>query len=180
MIKKLTLLFILTLPLTTTVSQIKYQDQLAGITIGFGAKVSTPIFGANYEYQMPPAGIGLIGLGALIRYWTYTEKYQNNDKRDFTVFMAGGQLNYNFNELGSGKFVPFVGLVAGFRNVTEKYTSFSNSTIIAYDTDYKSGFLVWLQGGARYFFSKKIAGVVRLGLGSLDFSTIELGVDYKF
>ncbi len=180
MIKKLLLLFILTVSLATSVSQIKYQDQLFGGTLGFWAKGSTPIFGANYEFQLPPAGMGTIGIGGMVRYWTYTEKYQNNDQRDFTVFMASGQLNYNFNQLGQGKFVPFIGIVTGFQNVNAKYTSFTNTNIIAYDTEYKSGFLVWLQGGARYFFSKKIAGVARLGLGNLDFSTLELGVDYKF
>ncbi|MEO8513006.1 MAG: hypothetical protein ABI543_05575 [Ignavibacteria bacterium] len=36
------------------------------------------------------------------------------------------------------------------------------------------------QGGFRYFFSSKIAGAVRLGLGNYHLRAVELGIDIKF
>jgi len=172
---------VLLLNLTQNYSQLKEGNHLLGATLGFSSKSSNIILGANYEYELPQAGIGIFGIGAISRYWTYSEEILNNKgKLKYTNFTLGGQLNYNFNLISGGKFVPFVGLVLGYNNVSSKYTSYDNSALIGYDQTYKSGLFMWGQAGFRLFFSPKAAGVIRLGLGNFDLSTIEAGFDYKF
>ncbi len=172
---------ILLFNLTQNYSQLKEGNHLAGVTLGYSSKSQNVIIGGNYEYELPQAGIGIFGIGAITRFWTYSEDILNNTvKLKYTNVTLGGQVNYNFNQISSGKFVPFVGLVLGYNNVSTKYTAYDNVSIIAYDQIYKSGLFMWGQGGFRYFFSNKAAGVLRLGLGNFDLSTIELGFDYKF
>jgi len=178
-------LFILTsvllLNLTQNYSQLKEGNHLLGATLGFSSKSSNIILGANYEYELPQSGIGLFCLGAVSRYWTYSEEILNNSgKLKYTNFTIGGQANYNFNQIAGGSFVPFVGLVLGYNNVSSKYTAYNNNALIGYDQTYKSGLFIWGQAGLRYFFSPKAAGVMRLGLGNFDLSTVEIGFDYKF
>lgn len=156
--------FILILALTAASnSQLKERDNLMGGTLGFWAKNSTPTFGFNYENQVTQAGIGTIGLGVLLRYSSYekNERYSN-------VFL-GGQANYNFNQVGNGTFVPFLGVVLGF------FSSSPNGNSLK-----ESGLWAWGQAGARYFFSPNVAGVFRFGLGNFNFNALELGVDFKF
>jgi hypothetical protein len=136
-----------------------------GGTLGFWARNSTPTYGFNYENQVTQAGIGTIGLGAVLRYSSFAD----NEFERFSNTFIGGQANYNFNQIGSGTFVPFVGLVTGF------YSSSPNGS-----SSKESGLWLWAQGGMRYFFSPAVAGVVRLGLGNFNFNALELGVDFKF
>lgn len=148
----------------TSHGQLKERDNLMGGTLGFWARNSSPTFGFNYENQVTQAGIGTIGLGALLRY----SNFPNNTERFSSIFV-GGQGNYNFNQIGSGKFVPFLGLVIGF------FSSSPNGTSLK-----ESGLWTWGQAGMRYFFSPSVAGVVRFGLGNFNFNALELGVDFKF
>lgn len=172
---------ILFINLTQIYSQLKEGNHLAGVTLGFSGKSANIIFGGNYEYELPPAGIGIFGIGAITRFWRYSEDILNNTvKLKYTNVTLGSQVNYNFNQIASGKFVPFVGLVMGYNNVSTKYTAYDNVSVIGYDQTYKSGLFIWGQGGLRYFFSNKAAGVLRLGLGNFDLSTIELGFDIRF
>lgn len=160
-------------------SQIKPGYHILGPNIGFGTKGSAIIYGANYEYELPQAGIGNFAAGALLRFWQFSEKF-GTYSFDITSIAFGGQINYNFNQIGTGKFVPFVGLFAGYQNVSTKYTAYDSTSLVAIDQKYKSAFQIWGQAGMRYFFTPKIAGVVRLGLGNLDFSTVEIGADFRF
>ena len=50
---------------------------------------------------------------------------------------------------------------------------------IVYTASRASGFWLWAQAGLRYFFSPKVAGVLRIGAGNFNFDVIELGVDFK-
>ena len=131
--------------------QLKERDNLMGGTIGFWARNSAPTFGFNYENEITQTGIVAIGLGALARFSSYSG---NHDERFSNVFV-GGQANYNFNEIESGKFVPFLGIVLGFYNSSPNGNSLK-----------ESGLWAWGQGGMRYFFSPNVAGVLRFGLGT--------------
>ncbi len=159
-------------------AQFKNGGHYIGGSIGFWVKGSTPILGVNYEYGLPQDNIGLFGIGGIFRYWRYTED-SKDFKQEITNYVAAGQINYNFNRIANGKFSPYIGLVIGFNNATTKYTAFDKNSVIGKPTEYKNGLILWGQGGFRFFFTPKLAGTVRLGLGNLDFSTIELGVDYK-
>ncbi len=164
---------------TVSFSQLKEKDNLLGGSIGFWAKGEVPMFGINFESQLTQAGIGTISLGGIFRYYSYTFNYGNGDSRKYSFTSFGLQSNYNFNQIGDGKFVPFFGLVLGYNYVNSTYTDVTRNGIYITDISYKSGAWLWGQGGFRYFFSPNVAGSVRLGFGNNDFNTLELGVDFK-
>lgn len=175
------ILTFLTLVLLTsfTNAQLKEKDNLLGGSFGFWAKGEVPMFGINFESNVTQAGVGTLGLGAIYRHYTYTFSYGNGDSRKYSFNSIGAQLNYNFNQIGDGSFVPYVGLVAGYNYVNNTYVDYTRNAVYVTDISYSSGAWVWGQLGMRYFFSPKVAGTVRLGLGNNDFNTLELGVDFK-
>ena len=174
-----TMLFIMCLA-ASSFGQLKERDNLLGATLGFWLKGSVPTFGVNFEHQLTQAGIGTISLGGIFRYYSYTYNYPNSDSRRYAFSSFGVQSNYNFNQIGDGKFVPFLGLVAGYNSVNQTYTDFTKRGVYVSDITYTSGAWIWGQAGMRYFFSNNIAGVARLGLGNQDFYSLELGLDFKF
>lgn len=160
-------------------AQLKEHENLLGVTLGFWPKGSVPTFGVNFENQLNQAGIGTISLGGVFRYYAYTTVYSNGDSRRYAFSSFGMQSNYNFNQIGDGKFVPFVGLVVGYNHVNNEFTDVTKSGVFVSDISYTSGAWLWAQTGFRYFFSDRVAGAVRLGLGNKDFYDLELGVDFK-
>jgi hypothetical protein len=172
-------IFILLLLTCTANSQLKEKDNLLGGSLGFWAKGNVPMFGINFESNISQAGIGTFGIGGIFRYYSYTFNYSNGDSRKYSFSSFGAQFNYNFNQIGDGKFVPYAGLVLGYNNVNNTYTDFTKHGVYISDVTYSSGAWLWAQIGMRYFFSHNVAGTVRLGLGNNDFNTLELGVDFK-
>jgi hypothetical protein len=160
-------------------SQLKEKDNLLGGSLGFWAKGEVPMFGINFESQLTQAGVGTLALGGIFRYYTFTNTYSNGDSRRYSFSSIGAQLNYNFNQIGDGSFVPFIGLVAGYNYVNNTYTDVTRNAVYVTDVSYTSGAWVWGQFGMRYFFNPKVAGTIRLGIGNNDFNTLELGVDFK-
>ena len=160
-------------------SQLKEKDNLLGVSLGFWATNSAPMIGVNFESNISQAGIGTIGLGGIFRYYAYSVSYSNGDSRKYTFSSFGFQGNYNFNQIGDGKFVPYVGLVLGYNVINNTYTDVTKHAVYISDVTYRSGAWLWLQAGMRYFFSNNVAGTVRIGFGNNDFNTLELGVDFK-
>lgn len=160
-------------------SQLQEKDNTLGGSLGFWAKGEVPMFGVNFESQLSQAGVGTLGLGAMFRYYSFTNTYGNGDSRRYSFSSVGGQLNYNFNQIGDGKFVPFVGIVVGYNYVNNRYTDVTRNAVYVSDVSYSSGAWLWGQTGLRYFFSPTVAGTVRVGFGNHDFNTVELGVDFK-
>ena len=169
---------ILVLTSFTSYSQLKEGDNLLGPSLGFWPYSNVPTFGANFESQLTQAGIGTIGLGGVFRYTYYRYNYPYeyppyNPNYDYNYYTFGLQCNYNFNEIGSGKFVPFLGLVLGYNSVSVNYPNPPGPVV------YNSGFWIWGQFGTRYFFSNHVAGSLRFGFGNFNFDDIELGLDFK-
>lgn len=164
----------------TAFTQLKEKDNMLGGSVGFWAKGSVPMFGVNFESSIVQAGSGTIGIGGIFRYYTYTNTYGDGDYWRYTFTSFGFQSNYNFNQIGDGKFVPYVGLVIGYNNVNSSFTDVHNNGSVTYSgAAYSSGAWIWGQLGMRYFFSPRVAGTVRVGFGNHDFNTLELGVDFK-
>ncbi|MBS1517450.1 MAG: hypothetical protein JSS91_05125 [Bacteroidetes bacterium] len=149
--------------ISTSYAQLGNGDNLIGGTIGLWPNNSATTLGFNYENQVITTGVATLGLGAMLRY----SNVSRNVPQDYSNTFIGGQANFNFNQIGTGKFVPFVGLVLGV------YTS-------NLSTPKENGFWTWGQAGMRYFFSPNVAGVARFGLGNFDFNSMEVGVDFKF
>ncbi len=160
-------------------SQVREKDNFLGGSLGFWAKGETPMFGANFESHISQAGIGTVGLGGIFRYYNYSFVYNNGDSRRYSFSSLGFQANYNFNQIGNGSFVPFVGAVIGYNYVNSTYTDVTRNGVFVSDVTYRSGAWIWGQTGFRYFFSHGVAGTVRVGFGNNDFNTLELGVDFK-
>jgi hypothetical protein len=159
--------------------QLKERDHLLGGTLGFWPKNNVPTFGLNYEYQVSQVEIGTIGLGGIFRFYSYGVDYPNGDSWKYSFVTFGFQANYNFNQIGNGSFVPFFGLVLGYRSITGTYTDVTGHGVYISSRGYTSGAWIWAQTGFRYFFSPRVAGALRLGLGNQDFNALELGVDFK-
>jgi hypothetical protein len=175
--QKLIIIFLFICSTSITYSQLKNGDNLLGPSIGFWTNNSVPTFGANYERQITQfADVATLGLGGIFRYASHTETFESADYK-YTYLLFGAQGNFNFNKIGNGKFVPFVGLVLGYDVINY---SASNNGITNYSASASSGFWLWGQAGARYFFSSKVAGVIRIGAGNFSFNVLELGVDFKF
>ncbi len=178
---KLKLFVILTFLIISSISysQLKKGDNLLGPSIGFWTNNSVPTFGANYENQIADVGeVATFGLGGIFRYTAWTDNY-NSDisySSKYTYIIFGAQGNFNFNHIGNGSFVPFAGLVLGYDAVSYTLSTPQSN----YSASSSSGFWLWAQAGMRYFFTPKVAGVVRLGVGNFSFNVLELGVDFKF
>ena len=164
---------------TTVFSQLKEKDNLLGLSLGLWPAHNSPILGVNFESNISQAGPGVFGIGGIFRYYTYNIQYSNGDSRRYTFTSFGFQANYNFNQIGDGKFVPYVGLVLGYNSINNSYTDFTKHGVYYSDVSYTSGAWIWGQAGMRYFFSNKVAGTARLGLGNNDLISLELGVDFK-
>jgi hypothetical protein len=160
-------------------AQLMENDNLLGGSLGFWAKGNVPMFGVNFESNVVQAGVGTVGLGGIFRYYTFTNTYGNGDSRRYSFTSFGAQVNYNFNQIGDGKFVPYLGAVIGYNSVNNTYTDVTRNAVYITDVTYTSGAWIWGQLGMRYFFSRSVAGTVRLGFGNNDFNTLELGMDFK-
>lgn len=172
---KWTLVFML-LVTASSFSQLKEKDNLLGPSLGFWPSGNVPTYGINFESELTQAGIGTIGLGGVFRYTSFRDNFPFSDYYNFNYYTLGLQGNYNFNQIGDGKFVPFVGLVLGYNSVNLNRVTPSGNV---YNVNYTSGFWIWGQFGMRYFFSPRVAGALRFGFGNFNFNTIELGMDFR-
>jgi len=171
------LAIILQLSAKNAFSQLSKGDGLLGGTVGLWSKADAPTFGVNYESQLTQLGdVATLSLGGIIRLTTFKDNYPSSNYYDYRYTTFGLQSNLNFNLIGDGKFVPFVGAVLGYNNISSTYVNRNGSVEVA---KYDSGLWLWGQLGARYFFAPKVAGVVRLGAGNFDFNSVEIGIDFK-
>lgn len=167
-----TTLCILSTWLFTSTSDAQYvqNKNYIGPSVGFAFLGSTPDFGASYEYGINLQNFGLVGIGGLFRYWGYSEVDWS-----YTNILIGAQGNYHFR-LSDSKLDPYVGVVLAYDAGSISYTGpFGDYISPSYGG-------VWLaaQGGARYWVSPTIAINGRIGLGTLGYSGIDFGVDFKF
>lgn len=174
---KLMIIILVMMPMMTLQSQMKQGDNLLGASIGLWTKGNTPVLGVNFESEVAGSSTGTIGIGGLYRYHGYNENVNDGYTRNYNFSSIGFQANYNFTGIGTGEFVPYVGLTLGYNNVTNSYSNGYNGSTGS--ETYSSGAWIWGQLGARYFFSSKVAGTLRVGLGNNDFYPLELGVDFK-
>ena len=145
-----------------------------GPSIGFAFLGSTPDFGASYEYGMDLQNFGMVGIGGLFRYWSYGESYSDG-KWSYTNILIGAQGNYHFAVKGS-KFDPYVGLVLAYDAGSVSWSgSYGNYASPSY-----GGMWLAAQGGARYWISPTLAITGRIGFGTLGYSGLDFGVDFKF
>jgi hypothetical protein len=174
---KILVLTVLLIAYSVAPAQLKERDHLLGPSIGLYTGPGAPSFGVNYEYQLSQLGdVAAISIGGVFRYTSYKSFYSDQNYYQYNYTTFGFQSNLNFNQIGDGKFVPFIGLVLGYNIVSANYV---NHNGVVYNASFNNGFWLWGQFGLRYFFSPKVAGALRFGAGNFNFDVIEIGVDFK-
>ncbi len=153
-------------------AQFQEGKNFAGPAIGLSFLGNTVSFGANFEHAMKMADIpGLIGIGGLVRYWSYGELYYN-----YTDIIIAAQGNYHI-ALANKKLDPYIGLILGYDINSWKY----DGPYSEYLTSTTGGGVIFgLSLGGRYWFSPSMAVNARFGTGSNLGSTLDLGLDFKF
>lgn len=159
---------------TTANAQYVANKNYLGPSIGFAFLGSTPDFGVSYEYGMNMQNFGLVGIGGLFRYWGYSESYFGGSWK-YTNILIGAQGNYHF-VLSSNKLDPYVGIVLAYDAGSVSWSGPYGS----YATPAYGGLWLAAQGGARYWVTPTIAISGRIGLGTLGYSGVDFGVDFKF
>lgn len=91
------------------------------------------MFGVSFESEIAGLESGSFGIGGLFRYHGYNENFNNGFSGDYNFSSLGFQANYNFTSIGPGEFVPYLGLLPGYKNVTTTYVN-RNNTVIVNDT----------------------------------------------
>ncbi len=163
--------------LSAVYPQLREGDNILGPSIGLYTSPGTPTFGVNFENQITSLGdVAVLGLGGVLRYTSWKDNYPYADYNNYNYLTLGVQANFNFNNIGEGKFVPFAGAVLGYNNVNNSYVS---NRGVVYTSSYTSGLWLWGQAGFRYFFSRNFAGGVRIGAGNFNFNALELLFDFK-
>lgn len=165
----LAVFLMLVLP-STLHAQYESGKNYLGPSVGLAFLGSTPDFGASYEYGLKLQNFGYVGIGGIFRYWGYTTALWK-----YTDILIGAQGNYHFILKGS-KFDPFAGLVLAYDAGSVSYSGpFGNYISPSY-----GGLWLAAQGGVRYWISPTIAISGRIGLGTLGYSGVDFGVDFKF
>ncbi len=166
-------LVILALGLITSTANAQYEagKNYLGPSIGFAFLGSTPDFGANYEYGINMQDFGLVGVGGLFRYWGY-----NESDWSYTNILIGIQGNYHF-VVSESKFDPYVGLVLAYDAGS---VSWNGPGGYHFASPSYGGMWLAAQGGARYWVSPTIAITGRISFGTLSYSGLDFGVDFKF
>ncbi len=154
-------------------AQFEPDKNYLGPSVGLSFLGSTPQFGVNYERGVK-MDFGTIGIGGIFRYWSYSEDYFYG-KWSYTDVLIGAQANYHF-KLESEKFDPWIGVTlaydAGSVSWDGPYASYASPSY--------GGFFLGAQAGARYFISPTLAIMARVGTGTLSYSALDVGVDFKF
>ncbi|MBM4161051.1 MAG: hypothetical protein FJ217_08125 [Ignavibacteria bacterium] len=154
-------------------AQFEVGKNFAGPAIGLSFLGSTPQFGLNYEYGMKME-FGTVGVGGLFRYWSYSEDYLIG-KWKYTDVLFGAQGNYHF-KLENTKIDPWAGLVLAYDAGSVSW----DGPFGGYAEPTHGGLFLGAHGGARYFFSPTMAVSARFGVGTLSYSSIDIGLDWKF
>lgn len=160
--------------------QLQSNEHIFGPSIGFSFLESTVQLGINHEYNMDinQLGIengGIIGIGGIFRYWSYSEKFRDF-QWDYTSILLGVQTNYHFY-FQNDNIDPWLGFTMGydFGNADLKIT---NSDIMVSEKDY-GGIFIGAGAGIRYWLSTNLSISTRIGVGSSRYGALELGIDYQ-
>ena len=158
---------------TSAKAQFQEGGNYLGPSIGLSFLGSSPEFGLNYERGVNLKDIGTVGFGGIFRYWHYSESFYGGEW-GYTNILIGAQGNYHF-VLNDSKFDPWLGLILAYVSGS---VSWSGSGIQG-SSPSSGGFWSALQGGTRYWISPTLALTARIGLGTLSYTALDIGVDFK-
>ena len=155
--------------------QFKEGMHYAGPSIGLSFLGSAFQFGGNYEYGININNFGNIGVGGILRYWSYSEKFLGGEW-SYSNFLIGAQGNYHFNINLFENIDPYAGIVLAYDGSSVSFKGTQNN----YPTPSHGGFWLGFQGGVRYWINPQTSITGRVGFGTLSYGALEVGVDFKF
>lgn len=159
-------------------AQFETGKNYIGPSIGLSFLGSTPQFGLNYEYGIEMQNFGTVGIGGIMRYWSYSSDF-GFGQWSYTNFLIGAQGNYHF-KIDNPKWDIFAGIVLAYDGGSVKFKNTKNLVGYNYSSPTTGGLWLSIQGGVRYWLSNNFAVVGRLGYGSLSYGALDVGVDWKF
>lgn len=160
-----------------SMAQFETGKNYLGPSLGLSFLGSTPQFGLNYEYGMEVKNFGNVGIGGIMRYWSYSNDFAFG-QWSYSNFLIGAQGNYHF-KIDNPKWDIFAGVVLAYDGGSVKYKDTKNIGNGNYPNPTSGGLWLSLQGGVRYWVSNSFAVTGRLGIGTLSYSALEFGVDWK-
>jgi hypothetical protein len=172
-IKFYTFFLFIILPVLTN-AQFEVGKSYLGPSLGLSFLGSVPQIGINYEHGINLKDFGNVGFGGILRYWSYNDSFVGGEW-SYSDFLIGAQGNYHF-KLTNEKIDLWAGLVLAFDAGYVKYKGDTPGI----PTPSHGGLWLGLQGGCRYWLSPTFALSGRLGLGTLSYSSLEIGCDWKF
>lgn len=175
MIKKIMLMLVISSAISASFAQFEVQKNYAGPMLGLSFLGSTFQIGGAYEYGLEIENFGRVGIGGLIRYWSYSENY-GLGKWKYTDFLIGAQFNYHFL-VDDRRFDPWAGLVLA---LDAGGVSFSGPASVFYPEPSHGGLWLGFQGGLRYWLQPDLALTSRISFGTLSYGALDVGVDFKF
>lgn len=175
MIKKILMLIIFIAATTVSLAQFETGKNYAGPMIGLSFLGSTFQIGGGYEYGIEVENFGKIGVGGIVRYWSYSENFGLGEW-EYTDFLIGAQGNYHF-VLNDKRFDPWAGLVLAYNAGSVDFTGPAG---VFYPEPSHGGLWLGLHGGLRYWLQPNLALSSRIGFGNLGYGALDVGVDFKF
>ena len=122
--KFLLILFLICVNGIPSYAQMEEHDNLLGASIGIFTAPAVPTFGFNFENEITGLGdAATLGLGGVLRYTSWRDNFPAPDYNSYNYTTIGVQTNFNFNNIGEGKFVPFVGAVLGYNYVNNSFVN---------------------------------------------------------
>ena len=160
---------------STGKTQFKEGMHYAGPSIGLSFLGSAFQFGGNYEYGIKINNFDNIGVGGVLRIWSYSESFPGGEW-SYSNFLIGAQGNYHFDINLFENIDPYAGIVLAYDGGSVSFKGVEN----IYSTPSHGGFWFGLQGGVRYWITPQTAITGRVGFGTLSYGALEVGVDFKF
>lgn len=155
-------------------AQFSVEKHYLGPSIGLSFLGSVPQIGFNHEYGMHVKDFGDIGIGGIFRYWGYNQSFWGGEW-SYSNVVIGGQGNYHF-KIENPKVDLWGGLVLALQTGS---VSYKGNNANQYSSPSNGGVWLAFQGGGRYWLSNDFALSGRLCLGTLSYSALEIGVDWK-
>ncbi|WP_026951404.1 hypothetical protein [Algoriphagus mannitolivorans] len=185
---KATLLFSLFcfFAVTTFAQTFAKEDKVISLGVGIGSSLGS----FNYSSQIPALSLvyeqgiatvgetGVISLGGYIGYKSFGYKTSSNgfnseSKWNYTILGARGA--FHFSQIQNEKLDLYAGVLLSYNLLSYSYEDNSGFNTGA-NGSYGNSTGLTLFGGARYFFTDKLAGFAELGYG---ISYLNVGLSVK-
>lgn len=151
-----------------------YEKGTSALNLGVGiGGFDGPSLSASFERGFFPIGdgFGVIGIGALAGFRTYTNEFVFGTDYRYNVLAFGPRGTFHFTVIPVEKLDVYAAVQFLFHRVSVKFDGQTISD--ASDSSLSSNFVA----GARYYFAEKMSAFGEIGYG---LSYLTVGISFKF